>query len=196
LKASAGDGTAAVDDSGSKNSHASTTNAAEGNEDDEKVPGTPTSAGSGSPRRRSLELYRIANKWSPQDPSAADESESPRGKRLRKQPVMYDPQAVPAGKWKSDEVPPPPPRSSGSTSGGGSSSDQDDMDGKPGSGTNSTGAAEPADDRASDAASDVRPGRGDAVWCNFCFDDPGIKVREPLRVCVCARVWNERAVAD
>jgi hypothetical protein len=189
-----------ADDLGAKSSHTSSISAATGSDVDEEDPGALASAGSGSPRRRSLELYRITNSWSPQEPpTTTDGGESPRGKRVRKQPVMYDPQDVPARKWKSDEVPVPRPgSSSGGSSASGPSSDEDGSDSPPRSGTNSAGdtdGEDAADEMDADAATGARRGRGGAVWCNFCFDNPEIKVRETQSRDFCASS-SRRAVPN
>jgi hypothetical protein len=102
------------------------------------------------------------------------------GKRVRKQPTLYDPQDVPARLWKSDEFPLPRRDSRGSDD---SPNDEEEegSNGPSGSDADSMGNAElegeDDDDDPDDEAPDVRRGREAAVWCNFCLDDPGIEVR-------------------
>ena len=82
-----------------------------------------------------------------------DESHG-RAKRARKQPTLYDPQLCPASKWESDDV-----RAKKAV---GAQSDTSD------------------DDTATPVHRDQEQNDEDA-WCNFCGDDPMIKV-----CCFCA----------
>jgi hypothetical protein len=130
---------------------------AEENDSEEKSPSTPNS------KKRNLSLYKIQDGLSP----AFKVDESGRGKRSRKQPTLYDPQSVPARRWLSDEK---------KKDGGSYESDHEEND---------VVMNEPEDDTKEveemQKSRRANRERSDSIWCNFCRDDPTIKV-----CCFCA----------
>jgi PHD-finger len=168
-----GDGKTAVADGAFKTTNDESDDDREPSGD--KVPGTPTS--SSSPRRRSLELQRLGS--SVFSPGSTGEGGEALGKRVRKQPTLYNPQVCPARQWKSDEVVPTSLRSSAGSSSSSSSSSSDDENEGGDEGASAAESGRGGNESLQDSTSrDLRRGgHGSGIWCNFCFDDPGIKVR-------------------
>ncbi|GAX16085.1 E3 ubiquitin-protein ligase UHRF2 [Fistulifera solaris] len=93
--------------------------------------------------------------------SADTDDSQGRAKRARKQPTLYDPQLCPASKWESDDV-----RAKKTVDSESDTSDDDSA--------STNGNAE-------SRTPTHRDHNQDDVWCNFCGDDPYIKV-----CCFCA----------
>jgi hypothetical protein len=93
--------------------------------------------------------------------SADPEDSQGRAKRARKQPTLYDPQLCPASKWESDDV-----RAKKTVDSESDTSDDDSAS---------------ASRNAETITFTHRDHNQDDVWCNFCGDDPYIKV-----CCFCA----------
>jgi len=134
-------------------------------ESDDQKDNTPESPSS-SAKRKSLALFKISNALSP---GYKKDDEGGRGKRTRKPTTLYDPQTVPASEWQSDVL--PWNSSDESSSSSSSESDEDDSD-------------DTDDDEIlarSRRAHQNRAGGSSVVWCNFCKDDPSIRL-----CCFCA----------
>jgi hypothetical protein len=143
-------------------------------------------------KRRTLALYKITDFLSPDppDPNAG------RARRHRKQPTLYDPQTVPAKKWRTDQPYPLNNKSDNEISG-----DEQKPAAKPGESieSNNNNAEDPTTTTPSNSNNHTeqqhnedqnqlrqlrrraKGDRADNIWCNFCMDDPAITI-----CCFCA----------
>lgn len=147
------------------------------------VGGGGSGSASSTSRKLQSELHKIADSLSPKSTKVEGGT---LGKRVRKQPTLYNPQTVPASQWQSDEFPP--------------RRDSDDEDGDDDSDVSSTTTSKSHASKSDDGNGDeteplgerkARRGQGHSVWCNFCGDDPAIKVSRSLlgtafTVCICS----------
>ena len=131
-------------------------------------------------KKRNLALLKLADTFS-RSQDLTKLMSGGRGKRSRKQPTLYDPQSVPARMWRSDEKKDfTSLDNTDVTSIKSSSADRVD----PTSSAKEDDAQEPAEQPDTEIENPVksrRASRGESVWCNFCRDDPAIKI-----CCFCA----------